>query len=328
VDVAADSAYLECLDSFNEKFENCKDSSWNSCASSCSQTSYEDYLSLSDVDQLNYAAIYGIVDCDDPNWGGNSDEIPDIRGYNICGYDPHNLIKGNSALGQCGEKEVVSNPYCSDDIFRSCTDDFDCDNGTCVTEKEIGIKRSFIDNNVIDGYEYTYAVTAFDMGITPDYITIFNEELGILQETSNTANPLHFASPDGYQSIEVGRGRTSNDKNYVSVISGPKPTESLSNEILVVPNPYITSSDYNETEYKRKIYFYNLPEDWTMQIFTITGEKVITLQPDPSDPAKAAWDLRTENNQEVAPGLYVYAVENKVAGYTGQKFVGKFAIIR
>ena len=330
-DLDSDENYLQCLELFNEKFENCKDSSWNSCASSCSQTTYEDYLSLSDIDQLNYSAIYGIVDCDDPIWGGDNDDVPDIRGYNICGYDPHNLIKGDSALGQCGEKESVSDPYCSNDVFKSCSENADCIEGTCITEKEVGIKRTFIDNNVIDGYEYTYAITAFDMGIAPDFITTYNEDLGILQETSNTANPLHFASPDGYQSIEVGRGRTSNDKNYVTVISGPKATESLSNEILVVPNPYIASSNYNETEYKRKIWFFDVPDNYTLTIFTITGEKVVTIDSNDApidEEGKVSWDLRTVNNQEVAPGLYVFAVENRSPGFEGQKFVGKFAIVR
>ena len=224
--------------------------------------------------------------------------------------------------------ETVSSPYCSDDVFKSCAFDSDCSNGVCVTEKEVGIKRTFIDENVIDGFEYTYAVTAFDMGIAPDFVTTFNEELGILQQTSNTANPLSFASPDGYQSIETSKGRTANDKNFVSVISGPKPSQGLLNTIRVVPNPYIASSNYNETEYKRNIYFYDLPEDWDLQIFTVTGEKVISLEPDGSDPAKASWDLRTVNNQEVAPGLYVFVVENKVPGYEGQKFIGKFAIVR
>ena len=35
------------------------------------------------------------------------------------------------------------------------------------------------------------------------------------------------------------------------------------------------------------------------------------------------WDLRSINNQEVAPGLYLYTVE-----FEGQSSVGKFAIVR
>ena len=321
-------SYLSCLNDFNEKFENCKDSNWNTCSSSCEQISVGEYISSSDLDQLDYSPIYGVVDCDEAAWGGNADGIPDIRGYNVCGYDPHYLIKGDSALGNCSAKEMVAEPYCSNDVFRGCQDDTDCETGVCVIEKEVGIKRTFVDTNVIDGYEYTYAVTAFDMGIASDFITTFNEDLGILQETPNTANPLHFASPDGYQSIETSKGRTANDKNFVSVISGPEPTQSLSDNIVVAPNPYIVNSNYNETEYKKKLYFFGLPEDWTLQIFTITGEKVATLEPNPSDPAKIDWDLRTVNNQEVAPGLYIFTVENKTPGFEGEKHVGKFAIVR
>ena len=76
------------------------------------------------------------------------------------------------------------------------------------------------------------------------------------------------------------------------------------------------------------MYFFGLPEDWALQIFTITGEKVAILEPNPSDPAKVEWDLRTINNQEVAPGLYVFTVENKTPGYEGEKYIGKFAIVR
>ena len=37
----------------------------------------------------------------------------------------------------------------------------------------------------------------------------------------------------------------------------------------------------------------------------------------------AWWDLRTENNQEIAPGLYVFHVKG-----AGEEKIGKFAVIR
>ena len=40
------------------------------------------------------------------------------------------------------------------------------------------------------------------------------------------------------------------------------------------------------------------------------------------------WNLRSMNNQEVAPGLYLYTVEDLSDNGTGQKFIGKFAIVR
>ena len=36
------------------------------------------------------------------------------------------------------------------------------------------------------------------------------------------------------------------------------------------------------------------------------------------------WDLRTINNQEVAPGLYLFTVESEGV----KDFIGKFAVIR
>ena len=46
------------------------------------------------------------------------------------------------------------------------------------------------------------------------------------------------------------------------------------------------------------------------------------------DEGNKFWNLRSFNNQEVAPGLYLYVVENLTDGYLGQEFIGKFAIVR
>ena len=35
------------------------------------------------------------------------------------------------------------------------------------------------------------------------------------------------------------------------------------------------------------------------------------------------WDMRTMNNQEISPGLYLFSVETDT-----DKFIGKFAVIR
>ncbi|MBT3519281.1 MAG: hypothetical protein HN469_07420, partial [Candidatus Marinimicrobia bacterium] len=41
----------------------------------------------------------------------------------------------------------------------------------------------------------------------------------------------------------------------------------------------------------------------------------------------AWWDMRTVNNQEVAPGLYIFHVAENGASIS-DPFIGKFAIIR
>ena len=102
------------------------------------------------------------------------------------------------------------------------------------------------------------------------------------------------------------------------------PSEEDLNEITVVPNPYIVHSDFNETQYKKKIRFTHLPKKCTITIFTVTGEKVRKLNHDHATDGNTWWDLRSYNNQEVAPGLYIYVVETP----EGDKKIDKFAVVR
>ncbi len=63
------------------------------------------------------------------------------------------------------------------------------------------------------------------MGIAPDIIYSYNDSTGILDQIESTANPLHFASPDGYHYLETSPGRTINDRNFVTVTAGASPTK-------------------------------------------------------------------------------------------------------
>ena len=73
-------------------------------------------------------------------------------------------------------------------------------------------------------------------------------------------------------------------------------------------------------------------QECTIKIFTVTGELVNTLahnlendyDGNTADTGNEWWDLRTYNNQEVAPGLYIYVVEAS----SGEKYIGKFAVVR
>ena len=71
-----------------------------------------------------------------------------------------------------------------------------------------------------------------------------------------------------------------------------------------------------------------MPEKCTISIFTISGEKVISLNHEDEIDGNHWWNLRSVNNQEVAPGLYIFTVENLTPGFKNEKFVGKFAIVR
>ena len=194
----------------------------------------------------------------------------------------------------------------------------------------------FADYNVQDGKQYVYSVVAYDMGLPVPVDTnwVDNGDGTFTQQLiENNTNPDGYA-PAGYQYIENSRGTTEEDPNFVIITPGYRlNTGSLSN-IKVVPNPYIVRSDFTETEYKKRLRFTNLPEGFKISIFTITGELVNSYKHEtdlkydannvPVLGGNAVWDLRTVNNQEIAPGLYIYTVESGDL----TPHIGKFAVVR
>jgi len=199
-------------------------------------------------------------------------------------------------------------------------------------------KYLVVDENVTDGLEYTYSVVGYDMGVEPTYVTryisIGDGQFETVVDT-NYSNPNEWANPEGYASIENSKGTTILDRNFVQVYPGNQPRENL-DQVQVVPNPYIVRSNFKESEFLRRIRFTNLPSHCRIRIFTITGECVVgcdanNLFEHKSDvTGNAWWDMRTVNNQEIAPGLYLFHVEQlsddgeKVLG----EHIGKFAVVR
>ncbi len=101
--------------------------------------------------------------------------------------------------------------------------------------------------------------------------------------------------------------------------------------IRVVPNPYVVASIREEGNYgakfgrgERKIEFQHIPTDAKISIFTVRGELVRTLRSNGSiGIGTVVWDVKTEENLDVAYGVYFYAVESSVGTKTG-----KIAIIK
>ena len=98
----------------------------------------------------------------------------------------------------------------------------------------------------------------------------------------------------------------------------------------VVPNPYLGMASFEQAPYAqtgrgdRRIEFRALPVNSTVRIYTVTGELVQTLHQDTGFQDYIAWNLRSKDNLEVAPGLYIFHVEAP-----GEPdFIGKFAIIK
>ncbi|NUN71025.1 MAG: hypothetical protein HUU02_15090, partial [Bacteroidetes bacterium] len=98
----------------------------------------------------------------------------------------------------------------------------------------------------------------------------------------------------------------------------------------VVPNPYVGAASFEPAPFgvqgrgDRRMEFRNLPLNATVRIYTVRGELVRTLTQDGSMTGVIPWDLRTKDNLDAAPGLYIFQVD---AGSTGSS-IGKFAIIK
>ncbi len=101
-------------------------------------------------------------------------------------------------------------------------------------------------------------------------------------------------------------------------------------QAYVVPNPYVGAASFEPERFAtsgrgvRRMEFRGLPQNATVRIYTVRGALVQTLRQDGSTSAMAAWDLRSKDNLDVAPGLYLFEVEAPGVG----KQIGKFAIIK
>ncbi len=157
-------------------------------------------------------------------------------------------------------------------------------------------RRIFIDENVIDGFTYKYAVVAYSAG---------NQAEGISPvQSSKTLGP-HLVSAVPHAST----ARQTSDLNMVKV----------------VPNPYRVIADWEMSQDERMIKFTHLPATCTIKIFNVAGELMNVLHHNANSPvdSEEIWNLRTTENREVAPGLYFYYLESDIG-----KKQGKFVIIK
>ena len=115
------------------------------------------------------------------------------------------------------------------------------------------------------------------------------------------------------------------------IIDGSTNEEMLAdglNNIRVVPNPYMAGSIWESEggsfvrEPVRQIQFTNLPMECEINIFTLAGDLIMTLNHDAAHGTET-WDLRAEGGREIVSGIYLYQV--KSAGF---EYLNRFAVIK
>lgn len=99
------------------------------------------------------------------------------------------------------------------------------------------------------------------------------------------------------------------------------------NNVKVVPNPIYPINMWDISATTRKAEFTNLPADCDIYIYNVAGDLVRHLvhkTSESNDPnGTMEWDVRNKENQDIAPGIYVYVVKSG-----SEKKEGTFAVIR
>lgn len=167
-----------------------------------------------------------------------------------------------------------------------------------------------------NGWQYAFAISAFDSG---------DVDLNLISLESSRLQNAVVVSP-----------------------GTPARTQANNMEVGVYPNPYRANALWDgRQERERKIFFFNLPNNAEVRIYTLAGDLVdsfthrgtsydgtdIQWYENFSDPDKRtifpggehAWDLVTSSDQAIATGLYLFSVKDLDSGNIQR---GKFLVIK
>ena len=237
-------------------------------------------------------------------WGKDSESSPGFEGYRIYRSKDNGATWGDRVITDANGTQIGYVPLAQfdliDGIVGTSTDpeatwlDFGSDTG--LPETNDNGEYVFVDENLIDGLNYRYYIAAYNVGsdVVPPV------------ENSPATNP-----------------NTIDDNTVLVTPRSLLETQTLDN-IRVVPNPYLSTNEFETVPNERILHFTHLPGNCEIRIYNIAMEQITVLN-HTNNTSEEVWDLRTSGNQEVAPGLYIYHVSSQLI--PGEK-IGKFAIIK
>jgi len=173
-------------------------------------------------------------------------------------------------------------------LYRSV---FNASDWKLIGEFDGGIYQ-YTDTTVASGFPYFYS------------LCIFDAETKIESRRNNYKKEL--------------------DGTPVPVVPGWAADPGWTENVRVVPNPYRGSAAW-ELPYANKIAFVNLPPMCDIQIYTLSGDHVKTLEHRSygGDVGEEYWNLTNSDGRLVCTGLYVYCVQT-----SDDHVINRFAIIR
>ncbi len=237
----------------------------------------------------------------------------DFEGYRLyrtqAGFDLNQTQNNLSSLVLLGEFDSTGNSLGFNTGFKFV----ELDEPVTFQNDPVEYYYKFEVDNLLNGWQYLFSVTAFDEG----------------DPESNLA------------SLESGPLAS-----LQRIIPGTTPQEGNDVEVGVYPNPYYGNAIWDgSSERLRKIYFFNLPAECEITIYTLAGDIVKRIDHDQQSNSsdiqwfqnyasddkqkfaggEHAWDLITDSDQAIATGLYLFTVKNKKDGNIK---TGKFLVIK
>ena len=232
----------------------------------------------------------------------------DFEGYRIYRSDPGDDRAGN-ILGETGLIAQYDTPG-NEVGFNNGLDAIRLSSPVTFPDDPRTYAYRFEADGLLDGWQYAFAVTAFDEG-----------------DVASGLGPLE----------------SSKTSNAVRVFPGPE--AGAEGAPGVFPNPYRVRSAWDGAlSTQRKIYFYNLPPRAQIRVYSLAGEIVAQMDHDAATytgdtrwfedfSAEGrevaggihAWDILSDNSLRISSGLYLFSVQDLD---TGEAETGKFVILR
>ena len=255
-------------------------------------------VTLEEVDGVPVPRTFNAVCQDYQGWVVWRSESGDLDNMAMIGrFDKNN--PETCIVGYCGDESIALEPNCFAERRAACFRGFD--------DGRIG----FYDGDIYNGFTYLYSVTPFDYG-----------DISMVTDPVALSAPMVFPNryPDDPNGVGDGEG---NRQSYQVNASATEAGDG--DEVYVFPNPLRRGSGIAGNEGEEVIWT-NLPPDSRIDVFTLSGEFIVSLPEEgrPQEGGNIYWITRNFDNQLLASGIYMWRVTMPERG----DFWGKLAIIR
>lgn len=236
-------------------------------------------LAISNTPDATAKLSWGSLDdLEDPDYAGTS-EAKDVAGYRVYRSDFYidnwQLLK-DIPVGDAGHKQ--------------------------------GDTYEFVDSESLAGFEYYYAVTAYDTGHS-DF-----KGRGSVPSLESSLSAVEQFFP------------FSKTPTSPAVAANPV-ANALEAPVAVIPNPFLADGSH-AYEGSDKIRFTNLPAKCHVKIFSVSGDLAAEFKHDNPDLGEASYlQLSREVTGQISAGVYFFVVKSEMPESMGKIQRGTFVVV-